>query len=759
MKRELLVGAPVGAGPGTRTTVDADALTTHGVILGMTGSGKTGMAIVLLEELARHGIPLLVCDLKGDLTNLFLTFPELRPADFAPWLPETAGEGEQAAAAVAAKWRAGLAEWGIGSEQIAAVKNGVHWQLLTPGSALAPVDLLPTLARPEGFDPDLDPDAARAQLDGTAAGLLALVDRGGDPLTNRDHVLLATLLDHAWRSGQGLDFATLLHQLADPPVSQFGVLDAETFYPARQRQELVLAFNTVLASPSFATWTRGTPLAIPELLGKPAAPRATVLYLAHLGERERLSFLTLLFSALLAWTRRQSGSEQLRALLYLDEVQGIVPPSAVPPTKPPLLTLLKQGRAFGTGVLLATQNPVDLDYKALANTGVKLVGRLDTENDRNRALEGLDLASPALHQTVAALQPRQFLLAGARLGEPKVIASRWAISYLRGPLTLVQLKPLVGAAPPAPAPARGLSPPLLSGVEQLFAAASHLRPVVLLEGEVVYRKATPSLERRVASTWSAPFAGDRIAWERLARASWTGLAAQMPPGATLAELPANAHELLAAARDAFAAEMDSRALELLWHRELRLVQEEGEGREAFVARCQQAASAKLEAPLEKLRRRHEEELRRLEERIGRERGELERDRAELAARTRQQQLTVVTGVGDALLTGLGALLGGRRRSLGTVARRGASAARQVAERERLAQRARAAVEESEQTLAALEAERERLSAAFEAECAALQAQAAEVASQGVETLRITPARKDIALRRVALAWVPAEPGP
>ncbi len=759
MKRELVVGAPVGAGPGARITLDADALTTHGVILGMTGSGKTGMATVILEELARHGTPLLVCDLKGDLTNLLLAFPELRPGDFAPWLPETTSEGQPAAAAaVADKWRQGLAEWGIGPEQIAAVKTGVHWQLLTPGSALAPVNLLPTLARPQGFDPDLDPDGARAQLDGTASGLLALVDRGGDPLTNRDHVLVATLLDHAWRSGQDLDFAALLHRLADPPVPRFGVLDAETFYPARQRQELVLAFNTVLASPSFAAWTRGTPLAMDELLGPPVAPRATILYLAHLGERERLSFLTLLFSSLLAWTRRQSGSERLRALLYLDEVQGIVPPSAVPPTKPPLLTLLKQGRAFGTGVLLATQNPVDLDYKALANAGVKLVGRLDTENDRNRALEGLDLASPALHRSVAALAPRQFLLAGARVGEPRVITSRWAISYLRGPLTLVQLKPLVAAATPPPA-AQQPPLPLLSGVEQLYAAGSFLRPVVLLEGEVVYRKAAPSLERRLAATWSAPFAADRIAWERLAPARWAGLHTEMPPGATLAELPANARTLLAAASDAFAAEMDSRALEVLWHRELRLVQEEGEGREAFLSRCRQAAKARLGASLDKLRRRHEEELRRLEERIARERGELERDRADLAARTRQQQLTVVTGVGDALLTGLGALLGGRRRSLGTVARRGASAARQVAERERMAQRARAAVEESEQTLAALEAERERLAAAFEAERAALEAQAAELAERGVETLRITPARKDITVRRVALAWVPAESAP
>ncbi len=760
MQRELVVGARADGGEG-RTTLDANAFTTHGVIVGMTGSGKTGMATVILEELARHGVPLVVCDLKGDLVNLLLVFPDLEAANFAPWLPDTPDRDRQAAAeAVARRWREGLSQWGIGHDELLAVRHGVTWRLLTPGSALAPVNLLPTLARPAGFDPELDPDGARSRLDGTAAGLLALVGRGGDPLTDRDHVLLATLLDHAWREGKDLDFATLIHQIADPPVPRFGVLDAESFYPASKRQELVLAFNTVLASPSFAVWTRGTPLAMTALVGSADAPAATILYLAHLAERERLSFLTLLFSEVLAWARRQSGTESLRALLYLDEVQGIIPPSAIPPTKPPLLTLLKQGRAFGAGVLLASQNPVDLDYKALGNAGVKLVGRLDTDNDRSRALEGLDLASASLHQTVANLKPRQFLLAGARLGAPTVVQSRWAMSYLRGPLTLAELKPLVGEAPVAASPSPpSAAPPLLPGVEQLFASAPHLRPAVLIEGEVVYRKAAPPLERRVAGRWVAPVERDRIAWERVSFGGIGPLQATPPEAATLAPLPANARELVAKAADAFAREMDSRALEIRYHRTLRLVEDDGEGEEAFAARCLAAARSASAATLESVRARHEQERRRLEERLAKERLKLEKRRADLAARTRQKQLTVASGLGDALLSGIGTLLGGRRRSLGTLARRGASTARQIAERDRLADRARMDVEQAEQAIAALEEERLRLAAALEEARAAAEAKAAADATAGIEVVRVVPARKDITVRRVVLAWLPEDSAP
>lgn len=754
MKRELLIGSKADVAT-ERTVLDADTLTTHGVIVGMTGSGKTGLAVVILEELARQRVPLLICDLKGDLTNLLLTFPELRPEDFAPWVPAAQVQGDRtaAAAAVAARWREGLAPWGIGRTEIDQLRRAVEWRLLTPGSALAPVNLLPALEAPSEWDPDTDPDSARSRLDGTAAGLLALVGRGGDPLTDRDHVLLSTLLDNTWRQTQALDFGALIRQIAEPPVARFGVLDAETFYPAKERQQLVMAFNTVLASPSFAVWTRGTPLAVEELIGKVASPRATILYLAHLGEREKLSFLTLLFSALLAWTRRQSGSENLRTLLYLDEVQGIIPPSAVPPTKPPLLTLLKQGRAFGTGVLLATQNPVDLDYKALGNAGVKLVGRLDTENDRQHALQGFDLGESSLHTTVANLKPRQFVLAGARLGSVRVIASRWAVSYLRGPLTLAELKPLLSEAPgpaaSAPTPPAQPSAPLLPGVEQFFGTGARLYPAVLVEAEVIYRKGSPAIERRVAGSWAVPLESGRIAWERLRRSRGLELVSSPPVGVSLAALPGNAGELLRGAGREFTQEVDSVSLEVCWHRDLRLVQEDGEDQQEFARRCEQAAPAGSGKEAE-LRRRYEGKIRKVRERLAKEKVELEHDEEQATARQREKTLTVATGVGEALL---GALFG-RSRGLGSLARRGASTARSYSTKERMAERAKASVEESQHTIAQLDEELQRLEQELADQLAALQVRPG--GGSEIEVLRLTPTQKDISVRRVALAWLPED---
>ncbi len=760
-KRELTIGAIAATAPAEKVTIPADVLTTHGVIVGMTGSGKTGLAIVMLEELARQKVPLVICDLKGDLADLLLTFPRLAPADFAPYLPVStpADQREAAAQETATRWRDGLTKWGLGDADIAALRSALSWQLLTPGSGLAPVNLLPALAPPTGYDPDLDPDAARNRLDGTAAGLLALVDRGGDPLSNRDHVLVTTLLDAAWRAGQALDLPELIRQIVDPPVAQFGVLDAETFYPRKERQDLVLAFNTVLASPSFSVWTRGVPLAAEQLIGPPEAPKGTILALAHLAERERMSFLTLLFSTVLSWARSQPGSESLRVLLYLDEVQGIVPPSALPPTKPPLLTLLKQGRAFGAGVLLATQNPVDLDYKALGNMGLKLIGRLDTENDRNHALQGLELAGGDLDATVAGLEQREFLLAGARVGAPRVIASRWAMSYLRGPLTLAELKPLLtatGAPPPPPSPgpaAKGTMAPVLPGIDQLFGSGEALRPAVLIEARVLYRKAAPALQREVDGAWLVPIADERVDWPHLTQRELPALDDALPPGSTLAPLPGNAAELVRAASKEFVREIAARPLGIKWHRALKLVQETGEDDAQFRERCLEAAKAGNQDKAAQVRARCEAKLRQIDQRLGREELELSRDRQEVANRERQKTVTMATGVGDALFQGLGVLLGRRRSGLGSAMRKGASTYRQTAEKERMADRARAEVTESEQQIAAFEAEKQNLAQAMQQEVELLDEQAERLVDQ-IEPLPLTPGSRDITVRRVALAWVP-----
>ena len=518
---------------GARVFLETDHLTTHAVCLGMTGSGKTGLGIVALEELARQRVPLLIIDLKGDMLNLLLNFPNLSPSDFEPWLPPDTRASENTAAVAAqqaAVWQKGLAGSGLDGDDIAAVANGVQWHLVTPGvGSGAPLDILPSLTPPAGWVPDEDPDGARDRVNGLTSALLSLVDRGGDPLSDPDHVLVASIILENWRNGSGLDLPGLLGNIADPPIDHLGALPLETFYPRDRRMKLVMALNTLIASPSFAAWTEGVPLDMDHLLGSSKDPRATIITLAHLDDRQRQFCLALVVSELVAWMRRQPASSGLRALLYIDEVQGILPPHpANPPTKGPLLTLLKQGRAFGTGVWLATQNPVDLDYKALGNAGVKVIGRLITERDRDRALEGLGLSGTEegrdIERTVGSLSKREFVIHDVRAkNRVQTFSSRWAMSYLRGPIALAEMGPLlpptVEAAQPVnrraptadrvgdpPTEEKGKSrsvPPVLQeDIHQLFSDdVGKLRPSLLIHNRVTVERRTLALVRTLDEYW------------------------------------------------------------------------------------------------------------------------------------------------------------------------------------------------------------------------------------------------------------------
>jgi len=380
-ERDLYVGKDLTGD--LLVSLDGDHLTTHGVCFGMTGSGKTGLGVVVLEELARRGVPLLVIDLKGDMINLLLNFPEFSGASFKPWIPRDQIEGrdpDDVAVAQADFWKNGLAGSGLDSDDLRAVRNGVPWQLVTPGAAaVAPLDILPALSAPRDWDLASDPDAAADRVNGVAGALLSLIGRGGDPLTDPDNVLVASIILERWRLGDTLDLPTLLASIADPPMDVIGALPMDAFFPRKERMKLVMELNALVASPAFAAWTQGMALDMTELLGEEGSPRASIVSVAHLDERQRQFILGLLVSELVSWMRRQSGSSGLRALLYMDEVHGILPPHPYnPPTKGPLLTLLKQGRAFGVGAWLATQNPVDLDYKGLSNIGTWFVGRLQT---------------------------------------------------------------------------------------------------------------------------------------------------------------------------------------------------------------------------------------------------------------------------------------------------------------------------------------------------------------------------------------------
>jgi hypothetical protein len=439
-------------------------LTTHAVVTGMTGSGKTGLCISMMEEAALDGIPAIIIDPKGDLTNLLLHFPNLEPADFAPWLDADTlrrrGKPlDQASAETAQTWRAGLAEWDITPERIRALADAAQYAVYTPGSdAGRQVSVLSSL------EPDLpwegNSKLLREKIASTVTALLGLVGfKNIDPLRSREHILLSNIVEYAWSNGNPLDMNELVIKVQNPPFDKLGAFTLDTFFPAKDRTNLAMTLNNILASPGFQSWREGQPLRIPDFLfTSDGRPRQSIFYTAHLGDEERMFFVTLLLSAFETWMRTQSGASSLRAILYFDEIFGYLPPKDNPPSKTPLLRMLKQARAFGVGLVLATQNPIDLDYKALSNAGTWFIGKLQTEWDKQRLLDGLqgasaDLDRSAYDKIISGLGRRVFLLHNVHANQPVLFQTRWAMNFLAGPLTRAQIPALNRLHPDSDSPA------------------------------------------------------------------------------------------------------------------------------------------------------------------------------------------------------------------------------------------------------------------------------------------------------------------
>jgi hypothetical protein len=439
--------------PGKRAVTEKEVrydpadLTTHAVVTGMTGSGKTGLCVILLEEAALQGIPAIIIDPKGDLTNLLLHFPDMAPQDFQPWidseLARRAGKSlEQVATDASTSWREGLKEWGMPQERVLALKNAAQFAIFTPGSdAGIPVSVLSSLAVPEIPWKD-NREVLREKITSTVTALLGLVGYEDiDPLRSREHILLANIFESAWSQGRDVELTELILQTQTPPFEKLGAFPVETFFPAKDRMELAMVLNNILAAPAFETWREGQSLNIGSMLyTEDGRPRHNIFYLAHLSDAERMFFVTLLLSAVETWMRTQSGATSLRALLYMDEIYGYLPPQRNPPSKQPLLRMLKNARAFGLGLLLATQNPVDVDYKALSNAGTWFVGKLQTEQDKNRLLDGLESAAGGISRSIfdkliSSLGKRVFVLHNIHAKQPELLQTRWTMNFLAGPIT------------------------------------------------------------------------------------------------------------------------------------------------------------------------------------------------------------------------------------------------------------------------------------------------------------------------------------
>lgn len=778
---------------------DSKDLVTHAVCIGMTGSGKTGLCLALVEEALLDGIPALLIDPKGDLPNLCLTFPDLRPEDFAPWVnPDDARKRgltvEAYAAAQAELWREGLARWGQDGARIRRLREAAEIAVYTPGSTAGrPVSIVRSFAAPRSAVRD-DADLFRERVATTATSLLGLLGIDADPLRSREHILLATLLEAAWRQGRDLDLPGLIEGIQRPPVTRVGALDLETFYPSKDRFGLATALNNLLAAPGFATWLAGEALDVGALLHTPEGrARAAIFSIAHLSDAERMFFVSLLLNETLGWVRAQSGTTSLRALVYMDEIFGYLPPVANPPSKLPLLTLLKQARAFGVGVVLATQNPVDLDYKGLANTGTWFIGRLQTERDRARVLDGLEGAAAgsgqrfdrrAMEEVLGGLGNRVFLLNNVHEDAPEIFETRWVLSYLRGPLTRAQIKQLMGeSSPAAPAPTlAGATVPAREGPAPAETARPAPRPGVTLA--TARPVLPPGVPQHFLPVRSTPSPGATLVYvpavlgigavhfaDARAGIDWTEEVVVLTPltdaavpvrweDATLVDVPAadletaprepaewaalppagaRAKSYEEWGRDLAAWLYATRRLQLLRDPASGTLSRPGETERDLRVRLREAAHAARDALVERLRRKYGPRRAALEERLRRAQQAEAREREQVT----QQGLQAAISLGATIL---GAVLGRKAVSVGTIGRATSTArgaGRVLKERQDVA-RAQETVAAVQEALAALDAE-------LQAELGALDAGAEP---GPLEPVTLRPKKTDVRARLCALAWAP-----
>lgn len=765
---------------------DSKDLVTHAVCVGMTGSGKTGLCICLLEEAALDGVPSIVIDPKGDITNLLLTFPELRKEDFAPWVnPEDAMKKgisvDDYAAKQAEFWKNGLASWGEDGERIRRLRNASNFSIYTPGSnAGLPVSILKSFSAPP---PEIiqDDELLQERISTTVTSLLGLIGVEGDPIRSREHILISTILLEAWSKGSSLDLAGLIHQIQTPPVKRIGVLELESFYASKDRFTLAMQLNNLLAAPGFRLWLEGEPLDVKSFLyGPDGKPKTSIFSIAHLSDAERMFFVSLLLNHVVGWMRTQSGTTSLRAILYIDEVFGYLPPVANPPSKLPLLTLMKQARAFGVGVTLVTQNPVDLDYKGLSNTGTWFIGRLQTDRDKLRILDALEGVSAGsgkrfdrneMDQTIAGLGNRVFLMHNVNDDRPVVFTSRWAMSYLRGPLTRDQIKilmdpikaatrtihpsdatmkaPPTGQASPSMVSHGSQRPALPSGIPQYFLRSSKqpttvvYSPMLLGVSQVRFADAKKKVDVSEDLYFLAPVTDDLIPvnWETAKQIDleMSDLASAPIDLAKYSDLPAMASvpkNYTTWEKDLVKWLVRSQKIELLRSPSLDQFSRPGEKESDFRIRMQLASRESSDENMDKLRKKYATKIATLDERIRKAEMTLEKEKDQ--ERLQKHQSTISLGS-----TLLDAFVGRKVKS---------SATRTMKDYER-ARKEKKDIEFADENLDTLRQQRKKLDDEFQAEVRTL-AEKTDPLTEKLEVVPIPTTRTNVSVRLVALVWNP-----
>lgn len=767
---------------------DSKDLVTHGVVLGMTGSGKTGLCLALLEEAAMDNIPAIVIDPKGDIANLLLTFPDLDAASFRPWINEddAAKKGvtpDEFAAKTAETWKTGLADWGQDAARITTFREKVDINIFTPGSkAGIPVSILSSLEVPP-FEIMDDAELLGERVESTVSSLLSLVGVAGDAIQSPEAVLVGAIFQKAWADGTNVTLETLIRFIQKPPFDKVGVIDLESFMPEKARQTLALKFNNLLASPGFATWLEGPPLDIAKMLHTPAGkPRISIFSIAHLGDAERMFFVSLLLNQMLGWMRAQNGTTSLRALLYMDEIFGYLPPSANPPSKKPMMTLLKQARAFGLGCLLATQNPVDLDYKALSNIGTWFLGRLQTERDKLRVLDGLEGAAGSqnakfnraeMERLISGLGNRVFLMNNVHEDAPAIFHVRWVMSYLTGPLARGQIKALmdpkrgefVKAAPATAVPEAnpmampGMSAPASStasarpvvgaGIREIFVPPAGAgedivyQPHLLRAGEVHFSSTKAGIDGSRVVRFINPVTASSIDWETQVEPPAKLDGKDPVAGAGFGELPGfamNAVNYKQVEKDFAEWLYRNERAEILACPSLKAYSGLAESEADFRARIVHQAREFRDAAIQKLRDAAAKKITTLETRLRTAEGQLAKEKAESTSAKMQAGVSVLGGI-------LGAVFG-RKSGMGNLSR-GSSAIGKATSAYKQSQD----VANAEAKVEGVQNDIETIRKDLEDGIAKLT-ESNDAATLPLETETLKPTKTDVKVQTVALVWLP-----
>ena len=769
---------------------DSKDLTTHAVIIGMTGSGKTGLGIGIIEEALIDNIPVIAIDPKGDLPNLLLTFPELNAEDFRPWVNEQEAvkkglTADQFAAQQAKLWRKGLAGWDQEPDRISRLKSAADFAVYTPGSGAGlPVNILRSFSPPPAAI-QREPDLLNERIQTTTTGLLALLAIEADPITSREHILIANIMKSMWENGKGLDLAGLIRSVQTPPFERIGIMDLESFYPSKDRFSLAMRLNNLLATPGFEAWLEGEPLDVGRFFHTPAGkPRVSIFTISHLSDQERMFFVSMLLNEIVGWMRTQAGTTSLRAILYMDEIFGYFPPVKNPPSKTPLLTLLKQARAFGLGVVLSTQNPVDLDYKGLSNTGTWFIGRLQTERDKERVLAGLEGAAAGagfnrgrMEEILAGLGQRIFLLHNVHETEPVIFETRWVLSYLPGPMSREQIKRLVAdrktdapvtdatsiaAVPtgrttgsPVDTGIISAAPPMAPpGIETYYMPASGAGreviyyPAVMGALDFHYASSKYSVDTTQTASVAAELSDGPVAvnWDHAVEVDVDPADLLSTPlaGAEFADLPAVARRVGAYgkwSKDLIRWASQSRWLSLYHSRRFNMTSRMNESEGDFRARLAQSARERRDLEVEKLRKTYGSKFMTLKNRLMTAEQAIAREQEQ----SKSRKIETAISFGTALL---GAFLGRKAVSATSASRMGTamkSASRMGKEG--------MDVERAREKALVIQTQIDEMEMRLQKDIATLEA-GFDAVQEELEEIRIYPKKIDMTLHVFGLVWMP-----